>query len=184
MSLAKRTAAVVCALAIAGGLVACGNDKKQGVEEPAREGLALDLGGVDYNVFITRELNLKVPPDQAYYDGPAPGKGQTLYGVFIQVCNNSSDGPERQTAEEFEIVDNQGNKFRPTELPADNEFAYHPGKLALSSARRPARCSCSSSRSRPPRTVRWSSRSRARTTRLRTGRTSSPSSSTCSCSPR
>ena len=130
MSLARTTAAVACALALAGGLVACGNEKEQGVEEPAREGLALELDGVDYNVFITRELNPDIPPDNAYFKGPAPGKGQTLYGVFIQACNSSSDGPARQTANEFEIVDNQGNKFEPTELPEDNDFAYHPGMLS------------------------------------------------------
>jgi hypothetical protein len=123
-----RLLMLLCLAALAGGPAACGNkDKEQGVDEPAREGLALDLDGVDYNVFITRELNLKIPPDDAYFDGPEAGKGETLYGVFLQVCNNSKD--TRQTVGNFKIKDNQGNEFEPEALPADNKFAYHPGEL-------------------------------------------------------
>jgi hypothetical protein len=119
---------LLCLVALAAGVSACGNkDEEQGVDEPAREGLALDLDGLDYNVFITRELNLKIPPDDAYFDGPEPEKGETLYGVFIQVCNNSED--TRQTADDFRIKDNQGNEFEPEELPEDNQFAYHAGEL-------------------------------------------------------
>jgi hypothetical protein len=119
---------LLCLVALAAGVSACGNkDEEQGVDEPAREGLALDLDGLDYNVFITRELNLKIPPDDAYFDGPEPEKGETLYGVFIQVCNHSED--TRQTADNFRIKDNQGNEFEPEELPEDNQFAYHAGEL-------------------------------------------------------
>jgi hypothetical protein len=125
--LARRIWTVAaCALAL--GLGACGNaDEKQGVDEPAREGLALPLDGIDYNVFITRELNLRVAPDMAYYKGPEAPPGRTLYGVFIQVCNNGSK--PRPTASRFEIVDNQGNRFKPTRLPRDNAFAYNPRLL-------------------------------------------------------
>jgi hypothetical protein len=124
----RRLLMLLCLAALAGGPAACGNaDVKKGVDEPAREGLALDLDGVDYNVFITRELNIKVPPDDAYFDGPEAKQGETLYGVFIQVCNNSKDA--RQTAGSFSIKDNQGNEFEPEELPEDNKFAYHPGEL-------------------------------------------------------
>jgi hypothetical protein len=119
---------LLCLAALAAGVSACGNkDEEQGVDEPAREGLALELGGVDYNVFITRQLNPKVPPDNAYFDGPEPEKDETLYGVFIQVCNNSND--THQTVDDFSIKDNQGNEFEPEELPEDNHFAYHAGEL-------------------------------------------------------
>ena len=123
----KTLAAASCVALSAGALLGGCNEKEQGVDEPAREGLALDLGGVEYNVFITRQLNLKIPPDSAYYNGPEPKKGFTLYGVFLQVCNNGKKA--RQTASVFEIEDNQGNKFEPTALPADNAFAYQPRKL-------------------------------------------------------
>ena len=119
---------LLCLAALAGGLTACGTkDEEQGVDEPAREGLALELGGVDYNVFITRQLNIKIPPDDAYFDGSEPAPDETLYGVFIQVCNHSGD--THQTVDSFSIKDNQGNEFEPEELPEDNHFAYHPSEL-------------------------------------------------------
>ena len=62
-----------------------------GVDEPAREGLAIDVGGIDYNVFITRQLNLAIPPDKAYYEGPPAKPGNALYGIFLQACNISED---------------------------------------------------------------------------------------------
>jgi hypothetical protein len=108
-------------------LVALG-DEEPGVTEPAREGLALPLEGIDYNVFITRQLNPAIPPDDAYVEGPEPAPGETLYGIFLQACNPSTD-ESHGTVEEFKIVDNQGNEFEPEELSEDNRFAYHAREL-------------------------------------------------------
>jgi hypothetical protein len=118
----RRLPILACALALAAlpGLTAC-NDKEQGVDEPAREGLAIELKGVDYNVFITRQLNPKITPDNAYVSNEAP-PGQALYGVFVQTCNVSKDS--RLTASNFVVRDNQDNTFYPKALPADNQFAY------------------------------------------------------------
>jgi hypothetical protein len=121
MSLRRLTVAA-CLLAVAAplGLAACG-DEELGVDEPAREGLALELDGITYNVFITRQLNPRVTPDGAYVtDEPPPG--ETLYGVFIQVCNHSNEAHE--TVSDFIVKDNQENEFEPEDLPTDNEFAY------------------------------------------------------------
>ena len=124
----RRLLMLLCLAALVAGLAACGkSDEEQGVDEPAREGLALELDGVDYNVFITRQLNPKITPDKAYFDGPEAEPGETLYGVFIQVCNRSDEA--HQTAEDFKIKDNQDNEFEPEELPEDNPFAYHAGEL-------------------------------------------------------
>ena len=124
----RRLLMLLCLVALAGGPAACGNsDVDKGFEEPAREGLAIELEGIEYNVFITRQLNLKVTPDEAYFEGPEAARGETLYGVFIQVCNRSEDTHE--TAEDFKIMDAQGNEFEPEELPEDNAFAYHAGEL-------------------------------------------------------
>jgi hypothetical protein len=118
---------LACALVLAAlpGLTAC-NDEKQGVDAPAREGLAIEMGGVTYNVFITRELNPKITPDSAYVADEAP-PGQALYGIFLRACN-VSEHPEA-TAAEFTVRDNQDNKFHPESLPKDNEFAYQPRTL-------------------------------------------------------
>jgi hypothetical protein len=123
----RRLTVAACVLALAAplGFSACG-DEEPGVDEPAREGLALELDGVAYNVFITRQLNPRVPPDGAYVTDEAP-PGETLYGVFIQACNNSEEAHEMVS--EFVVKDNQENEFEPEELPADNAFAYSPRTL-------------------------------------------------------
>ena len=117
----------VCLLALAAplGLVACG-EKEQGIDEPAREGLAIEMGGVDYTVFITRELNPKITPDKAYVTDEAP-PGEALYGVFLRACNTSDD--QREAVSEFIVKDNQENTFEPEPLPEDNQFAYTPRTL-------------------------------------------------------
>lgn len=122
-----RTAFCILALASAAALSAC-EKKEPGVEEPAREGLAIDVGGVAYNVFLTRELNPAITPDQAYYNGKPPGPGRALYGVFIQVCNDGEEA--RMSTDDFKVEDNQGNEFEPLELEEDNPFAYRPRELA------------------------------------------------------
>ncbi len=130
MALRKHTV-VACALslAFAAGLMACGADhEKIGVEEPAREGLAVNIGGLDYNVFITRELNLAITPDKDYYEGPPAKPGNALYGIFILVCNPSED-ETLESASEFKVLDNQGTEFEPIELPEDNAFAYNAREL-------------------------------------------------------
>jgi hypothetical protein len=130
MALRNRTlAACALALAFAGGLTACGADHdKIGVEEPAREGLSVNIGGLDYNVFITRELNLAITPDKDYYAGPPAEPGNNLFGIFIRVCNPSED-ETLTSATEFLVTDNQGIEFEPIELAEDNAFAYNSREL-------------------------------------------------------
>ena len=116
---------LVC-LAVAGLAVsatACGEDV--GTEEtPAREGLALDVSGVDYNIFITRELNLRITPDRAYYSGPPAARNKVLYGMFLQACGASKKRVRTIPPENFVIEDNQGHRFLPKSLPESNPFAY------------------------------------------------------------
>lgn len=128
MLLARRLTALACLAVLALGAAACG-DKEPGVDEPAREGLALPLDGVDYNVFITRQLNPAVPADDAFFQGPEPEPGETLYGIFLQACNNSDDA--RETTDSFKVVDNQGNEFEPEEISAEQEntFVYAAREL-------------------------------------------------------
>ena len=120
----KSLTAFLCASALA-LLAGCGSSPEEG--EPHREGLSVELEGVEYTVYITRELNLKIPPDQAYYNGPEAPPGQAYFGVFLQVCNPK--GAPKRTAEEFKVLDNQGNEFEPTEIEEKNPFAYHPRTL-------------------------------------------------------
>ncbi len=117
-----------CAVALACGALfpACGPEP--GIVEPAREGLAIEVGGINYDVFLTRQLNLAITPDKAFYQGPPAEPGSTYYGVFLQACNLSSDENVTST-NDFVVEDNQGNEFEPLELPDENPFAYQPTDL-------------------------------------------------------
>jgi hypothetical protein len=128
----RTVVACVAALALAGGLTACGKHDLGTEEEPGREGLALPLGGIDYNVFITRELNLEITPDKAYYKGPPASPGNILYGVFVKVCG-ATEGKRMSTlpVRNFTVQDNQGNVYHPKELPEDDAFAYQPRPLSF-----------------------------------------------------
>jgi hypothetical protein len=145
-------------------LVAAGCGTKGEDHDPVREGIATDLGGLDYNVFTTRQLNPKDVGDRDFYNGPeeseecAPQEPGTdtpptltpeerpqqcptnLFGVFVQICNETTDGaptPAREPSEQngrefpgdFEIEDAQGNKFEPIVLPETNVFAYRARPL-------------------------------------------------------
>jgi hypothetical protein len=127
--LPRPAAIVACVVALAAlsGLAACGADKsEQGVKEPASEGLALNLEGLKYNVFLTRQLNARIQEDRAYIKEDAP-PGSSLYGVFIQVCNHGKT-PKTPT-DTFVVKDNQGNRFAPKEMSPGNDFAYVPHEI-------------------------------------------------------
>jgi hypothetical protein len=130
-----QSAAILCLLASALAAAGCGGEDsdtadksaQESPEEAVREGLFTDIGGLDYNVYITRELNLKDVEDKAYFAGPEPPPGSALYGVFLRVCNEGDE--PRSSAADFKIRDTQGGEYEPLELPADNAFAYRPGKI-------------------------------------------------------
>ncbi len=126
-SMLRRLPIAACVLALAAplALAACG-DEEPGIDEPAREGLAIEMEGVSYNVFITRELNPAITPDKAYVTDEAP-PGEALYGIFVKVCNVTDE--QQETASEFTVTDNQENSFEPEPLPEDNHFAYLPATL-------------------------------------------------------
>src|SRR3954449_11457142 len=122
MSLRRSTsAALICVLALAGtALAGCGDNPRE--NNASREGLPEKVGGIDYNVYITRELNLKDVEDSGYYQGPEALPGFALYGVFLTACNpaESATSPNVPAASSFTVIDTQGNRFRPLTVPASN----------------------------------------------------------------
>ena len=121
-----RRTILLCAAALAAGVIAgCGPDEEERLHEPVREGLSAPLGGLDYTVFITRQLNLRDPEDKGYYAGDEAAPGRALYAVFVEACNKGKK-PVR-SSQDFEIHDAQGEEFFPKVLPSSNPFAYKAG---------------------------------------------------------
>jgi hypothetical protein len=120
-----NSAALFCVLALAGGLVSgCGANPRE--NNASREGLPEKVGGIDYNVYITRELNLKDVEDSGYYKGAEAPPGFALYGVFLTACNptEAATSPNVPAASDFTVIDTQGNRFKPLPQPPDSIFAY------------------------------------------------------------
>jgi hypothetical protein len=121
-----RRAAILCALAAGLAVSGCSSGREGGA---GREGLPEDLGHLTYNVYITRELNLRDPEDAGYFQGPEAGRGFAYYGVFLTACNDANNGPSYQASSNFKIIDTNGDVFRPTPLPLSNVWAYHAKRL-------------------------------------------------------
>jgi hypothetical protein len=100
------------------------------VDEAAREGLTIDVAGIEYTVFITRQLNLEITPDKAYYEGPPAGDDSALFGVFLTACNPEDAGESLFATTDLVVEDNQGNEFEPVEVPEENDFVYQARELA------------------------------------------------------
>jgi hypothetical protein len=83
--------------------------------EALREGLAVRVGGIEYTVYITRELNPALPDDSGYWQGEEAKPGFALYGVFLQACNRSDDDDDLEddtydATEVFTVVETLGNE--------------------------------------------------------------------------
>jgi hypothetical protein len=121
-------AVVVLALFAAG----CGNKQAETLHGDT-EGSYLDLGGLKYQVQISRLLNPNSVEDRAYLIGLNGGQarlpaGQQWFGVFMRV-ENAGEQKNVRAATDFTIVDTQNNKFRPIQLANVNVFAYRGGVL-------------------------------------------------------
>lgn len=120
-----RRIALALALASTGVFMAgceAGGDKPQ-----VREGLDVVVGGVGYNVYITRQLNVKQAPDNDFYQGPDAPRGFALYAIFIKACNVTKG--TKMPAERYVVEDTRGNEYEPLELPKTNRFAFRPMPL-------------------------------------------------------
>jgi hypothetical protein len=122
---------LVLLLLLASALFALAGCENTREKDAGREGKPEEVGHIEYNVYITRELNLRDVEDEGYYQGPEAPPGFALYGVFLQACNPNEDvnAPHWLAASRFEIEDTQGNRFTPLPLPANNIWAYHPRAL-------------------------------------------------------
>jgi hypothetical protein len=110
-------------------LVGCGGGT--GVVTTAEtEGLYLDIGGLKYQVQLSRYMNPNDIEDRDYFAGlpestAQPAADETWFGVWVRV-QNVSDEP-RRAAGVWEIHDTEENVYRP--VPLDSPFAYRAGMV-------------------------------------------------------
>lgn len=138
----RRTAATAIALALAASFAACGK-KHETVVEAETEAFFVDVGGLSYQVQVSRELNALDVEDQGYLKGLPPGTlplapTESWFGVFLRV-GNEEDRPAR-AAEDFQIHDTtyeegqtcvpRNGCYQPVRLDARvNPFAYAPSQI-------------------------------------------------------
>jgi hypothetical protein len=116
----RASAALLASLALGAALAGCGGKHEK---DTVREGLTAQVGKIDYTVYLTRQLNTAITPDDALSEGAPPlAKDSAYYGVFLDACNNTAE--TLPATDGFKVKDSQGNEYEPIELPKDNPFAY------------------------------------------------------------
>lgn len=85
------------------------------------------IGGVEYEAMQGRPIHPDNPVDRAIVAGLSArdrrvAPGETLFGAFIAITNDSST--PLQTADRVELRDEDGRVYRPLALPATNPYAY------------------------------------------------------------
>ena len=98
-----------------------------GAEEPeldVPEGEPLELGGLEFDVQITRFLNPDSPEDSAYLEGAPPLVDDQQYlGVFMEIKNEGDE--ETVVPYPLKVVDTNGETFIQDDI--DNDFTLEPG---------------------------------------------------------
>src|SRR5690348_14141778 len=99
------------------GVSACGYESDS---KSVDEGQSVELGELKYNVTFSRYLNPNDNEDEAYLVGqPDPPKGESYFGVFFEV-QNESDEPQTLPST-LTITDVDENEFEV--LPSESIFA-------------------------------------------------------------
>jgi hypothetical protein len=118
-------------LAFVAALVSGCGDKTAITTVATTEGVYVDVGGLTYQVQLSRYLNPFDVEDKEYLHGLGQGTSpvlpgdETWFGVWMRV-KNYSGGPLTPT-DTFTIVDTEGNKFQPVpQDSASNPFVYQP----------------------------------------------------------
>jgi len=129
----SRALRLVALCALLSGLLAtagCGANGETSIQQAASgEGLYLELGGLKYQVQMSRYLNPADTEDRTYLQGLPQGvslaSDEIWFGVFMRVEN---DGDRLANATSgYTITDTQDDVFRPVPLDTRaNAFAYQP----------------------------------------------------------
>jgi hypothetical protein len=118
---------------VAAFFAGCG-DKEAVITEAETEGVYVDVGGLTYQVQMSRFLNPGDPEDKEYLHGlpegvPAALPGDEIwFGVWMRVKNYSDE--TLLPTDSFRIVDTEEDEFRPVPLDSEsNPFVYEPFEL-------------------------------------------------------
>ena len=93
----------------------------------AQEQNTVELNGIRYRVMIFRQLNTRIAPDDALYDGPEPSGNRGIYAAFLRACNVSDE--TRRPAREIRLEDAFGEAYPQLEAASESSFAYEPSRL-------------------------------------------------------
>jgi hypothetical protein len=124
---ARRFWIIGCGLLLALGLGACGH-KPAHPNAADSEGIYVDAGPLTYQVQLSRELNPSNIEDQGYLHGipaatPQPRPDEEWFAIFLWAKNQTHS--TATSANSFDIVDTQGNKYFPVPIDANvNPFAW------------------------------------------------------------
>ncbi|MGN6170645.1 MAG: hypothetical protein ACTHQQ_21135 [Solirubrobacteraceae bacterium] len=130
---ARRALTAVCVIATASLLSACGEHTMHHADAN-NNGAFINAGPLTYQLQISRELNPYGPQDSGYITGLPRGESrltanQLWFGVFLWAKNETDR--TFATTNSFDIVDTQGNVYRPLRLDAArNPYAWTSQTLA------------------------------------------------------
>jgi hypothetical protein len=111
-------------------LASCGD--KESVVTEGQEGVSVDVGGLTYQVQLSRFLNPNDVEDAYYLRGVQgdldPGKDAVWFAIWMRV-KNYSDATLTPTTQ-FTISDTEGNEFQPVQIDAkQNPFIFEASPL-------------------------------------------------------
>jgi len=118
---------VLFALVAAG----CGNDDAKTRTSGETEGLYTQVGGLTYQIQMSRYMNPSDVEDREYLKGlpgstAQPSGDEIWFGVWVRVQNEGDKA--LPSADTWEIRDTQDNIFRPVPIDTNvNVFAFQPG---------------------------------------------------------
>lgn len=124
MSLHRRllsSFALLALLALAVGVSACGYESDS---HHVEEGAPVEIGELSYNVTFSRYLNPDDSEDAAFLEGqPEPPKGESYFGVFFEVQNESDH--TQVLPETLKITDTDDQEWEVQE--SESIFAFPLG---------------------------------------------------------
>jgi hypothetical protein len=123
-----RTLGLAAVVALA--LSASGCDKEVQRLESKNEGTRVALDNLFYQIQISRMLNPKDVEDSYYLRGqPTPAKGDSYFGVFVYVVNETKEQRILPAPESgMKIVTASGDEYKPLPLRAPG-WGYEPSPL-------------------------------------------------------